>query len=77
MPPERRADSLHFAVAADAGGKIVLHYAYDQGHAPLEHGRLEYDCAAGRWQTKLNDACGQRQAECYLSLYLERRRGSF
>jgi hypothetical protein len=75
MPPARPADSLRFAVAGDAGGKIILHYAYDQGHAPLDYGRLEYDCAAGRWQATLDDACAQRQAECYLALYLERRRG--
>jgi hypothetical protein len=70
---ERRADSLRFAVASDADGKIVLHYAYDQGHAPLEYGRLEYNCSGRRWKAKLNDACAQRQAECYLSLYLQRR----
>lgn len=76
MPREHRADSLRFAVASDAGGKIVLHYAYDQGHAPLEYGRLEYDFAGQSWKAKLNDACAQRQAECYLSVYLERTRGA-
>ena len=74
MPSARRADSIRFAVAMDAGEKILLYYVYDRGHAPVDDGRLEYDYAAQRWLSTLEDACGQRQAECYLATYLERRR---
>ena len=76
MPAARRADSVRFAVATDTGERIALHYVYDRDHAPVEHGQLEYDCKAGHWITTLADVCVQRQAECYLQIYLERRRGS-
>jgi hypothetical protein len=74
MPAARSADSLRFAVAKDAGDRIFLHYVFEREHSPLEHGRLEYDCATRSWPASLPDACAQRQAECYLALYLERRR---
>jgi hypothetical protein len=74
MPSPLTADSLRFAVARDAGGKIVLHYVFDREHAPAGHGQLAYDCAAQRWISTLDDVCAQRQAECYLAAYLERRR---
>jgi hypothetical protein len=74
LPAERRADSVRFAVAEDADNRIVLAYVYDRDHAAVEHGRLAYDCAARRWVSKLTDGCVQRQAECYLAVYLERKR---
>jgi hypothetical protein len=73
MPHLRRADSVRFAVVRDSGVRILLHYVYDREHAPVAHGQLEYDCAAERWLSILEDPCGQRQAECYLVTYLERR----
>jgi hypothetical protein len=73
IPAQRRADSLRFAVAIDDGGKIVLQFVYDHNHAPLEHGVIDYDCTTERWISTLPDACGQRQAECYLAVYRERR----
>lgn len=73
IPSLRRADSVRFSVARDAGEKILLHYVYDREHAPVESGRLEYDCAARRWISTIDDACAQRQAECYLAMYLELR----
>lgn len=74
LPAERRADSVRFAVAQDADDEILLDYVYDRVHAPVEHGRLKYDRASRRWKTTLDDACVQRQAECYLAIYLERRK---
>ncbi len=73
LPAERRADCLRFAVGKDESNKITLHYVYERDHAPVEHGRLEYDCSAKRWTVPMQDACAQRQAECYLAGYLERR----
>jgi len=76
FPAERRADCLRFVVATDdaSTGRIVLSYIYEREHAPVEHGRLEYDCTNQTWPSVLSDACGQRQAECFLAVYLERRR---
>jgi hypothetical protein len=75
MPADRHADSVRFAVAGDTGDKILLDYVYDREHVPIQHGRLEYRCAAQRWTVRLKDASLQRQAECYLAIYLERQRG--
>jgi len=72
MPAERSADSVRFAVSEDTGDTIRLLYVFDLRHAPGDHGQLEYDCVAGKWRTTLRDACVQRQAECYLAIYLER-----
>nr|HWX55180.1 hypothetical protein [Verrucomicrobiae bacterium] len=73
LPAERRADSVRFAVANHTGDRITLSYVYERDHAPVEHGRLEYDCALNCWLAPLQDACVQRQAECYVGAYLERK----
>jgi len=70
LPARRPADSVRFAVAEDGDDRILLDYVYDREHAPVKHGRLEYNCESRRWIRSLEDACGQRQAECYLALYL-------
>ena len=74
IPPDRCADSIRFSVANDARKRIRLHYSCERDHAPVEHGVLEYDCEARSWQIAHSDACIQRQAECYMETYLERRR---
>ena len=79
MPVERRADSVRFAVTADKGERVILSYVYDRDHLPVAHGQLEYDCIRQRWLSAVADACLERQAECYLAIYLEkhpRPRGS-
>jgi hypothetical protein len=43
---------------------------------PVAHGQLEYDCVRQRWLATVVDACLERQAECYVAIYLERRRSS-
>jgi hypothetical protein len=73
MPGERRADSLRFAVARDAEGKIILNYVFDREHAPAGHGQIAFDSLTQKWISTLDDACAQRQAECYLQIYLERK----
>ncbi len=73
LPQSRRADCLRF-VARENGVRIVLSYVYEREHAPVEHGQIEYDCNTGSWPVTFNDECAQRQAECYLAVYLERRR---
>jgi hypothetical protein len=73
MPQSRSSDSTRFAVARDEESRIILHYVSEREHEPVEYGRLEYDCANKHWLVPLRDTCLQRQAECYLSVYLERR----
>ncbi|HEV2964750.1 MAG TPA: hypothetical protein VG649_23180 [Candidatus Angelobacter sp.] len=77
LPVDRSADSIRFSVAPAnnfAKDRIRLHYSCEQNHAPVEHGVLEYDCETRSWQAVHADPCIQRQAECYVETYLERRR---
>lgn len=73
MPRSRNSDGVRFAVARDEESRIILHYVSEREHEPVEYGRLEYDSVNKTWPVALRDACLQRQAECYLSVYLERR----
>jgi len=73
LPYSRMADSVRLAVAQDTGDRILILYVYDLKHAPVAHGQLEYDCVSGRWISSVDDPCVQRQAECYLRLYLDQR----
>ncbi|HSM84754.1 MAG TPA: hypothetical protein VLT16_01325 [Candidatus Limnocylindrales bacterium] len=73
MPEERRADCVRFAVAKDEGQRIALYYAYERDHAPVDWGTVAYDVRTGQWAWSIEDVCVQRQAECYLAAYLERR----
>lgn len=76
LPQERRADCVRFAVAEDSGPAVVLHYVFEREHAPIEHGRVEFNRESREWNVMLSDAVVQRQAEVYLQSYLERRRGT-
>ena len=73
MPKAGFSDGVRFAVARDEESRIILHYVSEREHEPVEYGRLEYDCITKIWPVSLRDVCLQRQAECYLSVYLERR----
>jgi hypothetical protein len=73
MPANRCIDSVRFAVARDEDSRIVLHYVSESCHEPEEYGRLEYDCQSQNWLASMRDPCLQRQAECYVAVYLERR----
>lgn len=73
MPRSCPSDGVRFAIARDEGSRIILHYASERQHEPVEYGRLEYECATANWAAPLRDACLQRQAEVYMAGYLERR----
>ncbi|HLJ26178.1 MAG TPA: hypothetical protein VKY85_05670 [Candidatus Angelobacter sp.] len=73
IPAERPSDAVRFAIAKDGGDRILLHYCCERDHAPVEHGQLQYNSAARNWPVPHQDACIQRQAECYVAMYLERR----
>ena len=73
MPRSGGTHGVRFAVARDEESRIILHYVSEREHEPVEYGRLEYDCVSKEWPAPLRDACLQRQAECYVAVYLERR----
>ncbi|HKW74452.1 MAG TPA: hypothetical protein VJN64_02920 [Terriglobales bacterium] len=77
MPAKRRADCVRFAIAQDQGALILMHFVLERDHAPVEWGTLEFDAAAQRWNVPTEDPVLQRQAECYLSIYLLRKPREF
>jgi hypothetical protein len=72
FPAQRRSDAVRFAIAKDNGDRILLHYCCERDHAPVEHGQLQYDCSTHSWSVGHHDGCIQRQAECYVAVYIER-----
>jgi len=73
IPADRRSDAVRFAIAKDGGDRLLLHYCCERDYAPVEHGQLQYDCITRSWPLAHHDACIQRQAECYVAVYLERK----
>lgn len=73
LPASRRADAIRFSVASEKEGEIILRYLCERDHAPVEHGELRYRPATGAWAAAHADAVLQRQAECFVAVYLERR----
>jgi hypothetical protein len=64
---------VRYAVQQDAGTHIVIAWVRERNHAPGDHGRAKYDCAAAAFVSPHPDRCLQRQMECYLESYLRRR----
>jgi hypothetical protein len=56
-----------------AGGRIQVRYVCERGHRPAEHGTLEFDTVAERWEQRHRDSRVQRMAECFLESYVRRR----
>jgi hypothetical protein len=73
MPADRRADCVRFSIAQDHGVRILLHFVLERDHVPVEWGILEFDAAAQKWNSVKQDPVLQRQAECYLSAYIDRK----
>jgi hypothetical protein len=73
LPVSRRADAIRFSVASEKDGEVVLRYICERNHAPVEHGELSYRPATGNWIVSHADPVLQRQAECYVAVYLERK----
>jgi hypothetical protein len=73
LPAQRSTDAVRFSIAKDGGDRLLLHYCCERDYAPVEHGQLQYDCRSKTWPVAHPNACVQRQAECYVLTYLERR----
>jgi hypothetical protein len=79
LPQERVWDSVRFgARTARSDGataeRVLVRFVCERGHLPVEHGLLEFDVAAGRWQQTHRDGRVQRLAECFLQTYVEKRK---
>jgi hypothetical protein len=73
LPLERAWDAIRFSVANRSSHQITLWYVCELAHAPVEHGKLSFDCAEGRWLNPHADARVQRLAACYLETYRSRQ----
>lgn len=73
LPQERVADAVRFAVARDFGSSITLHYVLERDHAPVEHGKLEYQVASATWSCGHAEETIQAMADAYMRAYLTRR----
>ena len=73
LPQERESDCVRYAISLDAPDRIVITWASERGHAPAQHGRLEYDRAGRRFTQPCPDSRIEKQVECYLDSYLRRR----
>lgn len=74
LPRERDWDAVRFSVARAGVEQITLWYVCELAHAPVEHGKLNFDCAGERWLNPHGDARVQRLAECYLKTYRGRQK---
>ncbi len=73
LPADRVADAVRFAIALDADDRIVITWLCELGHAPAGAGTVEFDRAAQHFPQPHPDTRIQKQLECYLAQYLERR----
>ncbi|MGA2647840.1 MAG: hypothetical protein ABSF15_24335 [Candidatus Sulfotelmatobacter sp.] len=80
LPQERAWDSVRFGArtlgdgTSGTGRLIQLRYVCERDHRPAEHGILQFDAAQSRWNQRHHDSRVQRMAECFLDLYLEKRK---
>lgn len=73
LPVQRHADKIAFSIARDRDDMILVYYVLEFDHTPGEHGTLQYDAAQARWLKGHSDPRLQKQAECYLDSYLQRK----
>lgn len=73
LPVERRGDAVRFSVAMEKDGLVILRYACERDHAPVEHGELHYEPSSRLFRNAPADSVLRRQAECYMAAYLERK----
>lgn len=74
FPQTARADAVRFSIASDSSGVIRLHYVFEKGCWPLDHGELEYSADGRSFVSSLPDEIGARQAEAFMDSYLRRAR---
>lgn len=87
-PLQRPLDAVRFAISAprdivairdrESAAKtptrlLLLHYACERNHRPIEHGDLEFDLHQAAWVRPHSDPRIQRMAECFLETYLQKK----
>ena len=72
FPQESAADAVRFSVSGVADGVVQVVWILEQGHAPLEHGLLEYREDSREFIEPLSGVIGL-QARVFAENYLGRR----
>jgi len=75
LPRVRDWDAVRFSVASSSPQEIILCYVCELGHAPVEHGTLNYDLVDEAWRRVPQDPRVRRLAKSYLHAYRARKRG--
>jgi hypothetical protein len=73
LPVVRSCDAVRFAVANDSGERIALQFVFEAEYRPAGQGVLEYDVLLKEWSSIHPDFRIQKQADCFVLKYLERR----
>ena len=84
LPEHRKCDAVRVGVLKESGTLISLQLIFESGYRPAGQELLEYDRATGGppvpqrqgmdRNSSYPEPSVQRQAECFLQTYLERRR---
>jgi hypothetical protein len=73
LPRERDWDAIRFSVARTSAEQITLCYVCELAYAPVEDGKLTFDCIQQLWLNPHADQRVQRLAACYLEVYRARQ----
>jgi hypothetical protein len=89
LPQDRAWDSVRFGARTAWGEqnseqkqsrernritRVQVRYVCERDHRPAEYGVLEFDATLSQWANPHPDIRVQRMAECFLSVYLEKRK---
>jgi hypothetical protein len=79
LPADRAWDSVRFGARTSCGEqnrvtRVQVRYVCERDHRPADHGILEFDAALNQWARPHPDKRVQRMAECFLSVYLEKKK---
>ena len=78
LPEDRKCDAVRLGIAKDSGTLVSLQLVFEIQHRPAGCELLEYDSRTGeppvpRGLGVHSEPSVQRQVECFLQTYLERR----
>jgi hypothetical protein len=71
--PAESADAVRFSVVSTDGDSVQLIYVLEKGHAPVEHGTLEYSIRESSFAGESIRPILKAQARAFLESHLQRR----
>jgi hypothetical protein len=75
LPPQRDWDAVRFSMARVGKEQIAICFVCELAHAPVEHGKLNFDLASETWLNPHSDPRVQTLANSYLEVYRARQSG--